>query len=354
MKKWVLFLLAIVLILGVAQRPVQAVSFKDVSTSHGFHDEIKYLSDKQFITGYSDGSFRPEKAVTRGEAAIMIGKAFDLDGTQRTTKFKDVGKSQKASGYIASAVEKGIISGYSNGTFKPEASISRGEMAIILSRAFNLSFHSFFRFKDVGESTAAFEHIQRLAAASITAGYPDGTFQPGLSLTRAQFSAFLARGFDVSFKQKAAIQDSYVRDKTKQYTYQSSELGREVFTYKKASVWEWMFPEYMWEAHIVDQDQTYHFFEVESYEGSGIGYPLSEFHESLIYPIKLGATWTSYTSTSKVTGIGKKVETPYKTFTNAVEVTSSEGTKTYYVKHVGYVQTIDKGGKVIRELVDIK
>ena len=52
------------------------------------------------------GQFKPKRNVTRAEAAIMLGRALKLDGTQRTTSFSDVGASAKASGYIQSAVEK--------------------------------------------------------------------------------------------------------------------------------------------------------------------------------------------------------------------------------------------------------
>lgn len=354
MKKWGIFLLSIVLLISVAPKHVKAASFKDVSETHDFYEEIKYLSDKQVITGFSDGTFLPEKAVTRAEAAIMIGKAFKLDGTKRKTKFKDVDQGQTASGYIASAVEKGIITGYSNGTFKSGASINRGEMAIILSRAFDLSAESVFTFKDVGRSTAAFASIQELAAAAITAGYPDGTFRPNQNITRAQFSAFLSRGFEVSFKQKAAIKDSYTHDKTKQYTFKTSYNGIEQLTYKNVNVWEGMIKGYMWEVRSLDNNEVNYFAEYESYDGLAIAYPVSEYTIELTYPIKLGNTWHSFETTYKVTGIGKTVNTAYQTFTNAVEVTGYEGRKAYYVKHVGLVKVVDRTGKALYELIEIK
>ena len=93
---------------------------------------------KKVISGFKDGSFKPNDVVTRAQAAIMIGRALDLDGTQRSTKFKDVPSSSVASGYIASAVEKGIISGFKDGSYKPGQPVTRGQMAIFLNRAFHL------------------------------------------------------------------------------------------------------------------------------------------------------------------------------------------------------------------------
>ena len=77
--------------------------------------------------------------MTRAAAAIMIGRALDLNGEQRKTKFPDVGAEQVASGYIASAVAEGIIQGYPDGTYRPNETVTRGQMAIFLSRAFDLT-----------------------------------------------------------------------------------------------------------------------------------------------------------------------------------------------------------------------
>ena len=72
----VLFLLIGVLI------PItgHAAGFKDVSSNIRFYDEIMYLSGEEVISGFPDGSFKPDQVVTRAQAAIMIGRALDLDG----------------------------------------------------------------------------------------------------------------------------------------------------------------------------------------------------------------------------------------------------------------------------------
>ena len=112
--------------------------------------EINFLLDKEIIAGYEDKTFKPQRNVTRAEAAIMLGRALTLDGTQRNTKFSDVGASAKASGYIESAVKKGIIKGYEDGTFKPDDTINRGEMAYLLVAAFELKEMSSISFSDIG------------------------------------------------------------------------------------------------------------------------------------------------------------------------------------------------------------
>ena len=134
------------------------------------------MENKGIITGYADGTFRPDGEVTRAGAAIMIGRALDLDGEQRATRFSDVKADQKASGYIASAAEAGIIQGFPDETYRPNETVTRGQMAIFLSRAFKLTEEADVPFTDVSSSMASYLHIKRIVAENLTAGYEDNTF----------------------------------------------------------------------------------------------------------------------------------------------------------------------------------
>jgi Leucine-rich repeat (LRR) protein len=176
------------------------VVFPDVTETHRFYEEIQYLTGNGIITGFPDGSFRPNETVTRAQAAIMIGRALDLDGELRPTIFEDVGSSSKASGFIASATEKGIITGFTDGTFRPGEPVTRGQMAIFLSRAFELKEESQDVFPDVSEQSSSYIHVRRILAEGITTGYPDGTFRPYAVLIRGDFSAFMARALEDRFK----------------------------------------------------------------------------------------------------------------------------------------------------------
>lgn len=192
MKKALSFLLSFVLIISLV--PVgQAASFKDVSSSYLFYDEITYLTDKNIISGFTDGNFKPNQPVTRAQAAIMIGKAINLNGSPQRTIFSDVGPSNGASGYIHSAVNAGIIQGFNDGTFKPNNPVTRGQLAIFLTRAFNLTATTTVSFSDVPTSSSAYSYIGKLVAANITSGYDDNTYRPEQAVTRGQFSAFMTR-----------------------------------------------------------------------------------------------------------------------------------------------------------------
>ncbi len=137
-------------------------------------------------------TFGANDIVTREEVAVIIANIIGLDGTQRATKFSDVPASHRNSGYIQSAVEAGIINGYSDGTFKPNQKVTRGHMATFISRTFELP-NGNKTFKDVPKGHTAYEAVSQLVKAGITTGYEDGTFKPNANLTRAHVSTLIAR-----------------------------------------------------------------------------------------------------------------------------------------------------------------
>lgn len=200
MKKPLVMLLSVALTFGMLTPFAQAASFKDVPTGYRFYNEISYLSDLKYISGFTDGTFGPEDKVTRAAAAAIIGRSLGLDGTKRVTTFKDVNVTNFASGYIDSAVKAGIILGFPDGTFRPEETVTRAQLAIFLSRGFKLQNRTAINFTDVSKNMKAYESIQKILAENITAGYPDNTFKPDLAVTRGQFAAFLARTLDDQFK----------------------------------------------------------------------------------------------------------------------------------------------------------
>lgn len=200
MKK-LIYLITIVLVVGILS-PItgQAAKFTDVSTNYTFYDEVEYLSSKQIISGFTDGSFKPNNTVTRAQAAIMIGRALGLNGEPTNTIFKDVTSKVTGSGYIASAVAKGIISGFPDGTYRPNEPVNRGQMAIFLNRAYTLKTGQANGFTDISSNMTSYQSILNVAANGIASGFPDGTYRPNQSVTRGQFSAFMARTIEPSFR----------------------------------------------------------------------------------------------------------------------------------------------------------
>lgn len=205
MKK-VIKLVVFVLLIGLFS-PIKglAAGFNDITAGYIFFEEVEYLSSEQMITGFKDGTFKADHVVTRAQAAIMIGRALDLNGDPKNTKFKDVMANVTGSGYIASAVEKGIITGFPDNTYRPNEPVTRGQMAIFLNRAFTLEKGQSNRFKDVSPNMAACQSILNVTATGIANGYPDRTYRPDTSVTRGQFSAFMARTLNPVFRERGRI-----------------------------------------------------------------------------------------------------------------------------------------------------
>ncbi|WP_231584134.1 N-acetylmuramoyl-L-alanine amidase [Domibacillus indicus] len=122
--------------------PAHAAGFTDVPARA--LEEVTYLSDGNIAKGSSTTIFNSDRTITRAEAAIFIGRALQLNGTPRKTVFRDVDSSSTAAGYIQSGVDTGIILGYlsgvSQGNFYPNKAITRGEMAIMIANAFEYSY----------------------------------------------------------------------------------------------------------------------------------------------------------------------------------------------------------------------
>ncbi|MFY0521151.1 S-layer homology domain-containing protein [Lysinibacillus sp. UGB7] len=170
--------------------------FEDVPATHPNFNDINYLVEQGVLE--KESVYRPTDLITREEAIVMIAKAIGLDGTLRETKFEDVPKSNVNSGYIQSAAEAGIIYGVNVSTLKPNSNLTRLQMSLMLVRAFKLPLEEKVPegtklFKDVSWSWPDSNIVQSVANSGITTGYSDGTFKPYNSLTRGHMAAFLTR-----------------------------------------------------------------------------------------------------------------------------------------------------------------
>lgn len=182
------FLLVIPLF-GVKNTAQAATNFTDVGASHRAMKEIYYLAEGEIAQGSSATEFSPGKQMSRAEAATLIGRALQLNGTKRTTSFKDVGSGMFASGYIQSAADKGILSGYSDKSFHPYQEVTRGEMAVMISKAFGFEYGN----KLSGAANA-------LKSRGIAQGKADGSFGADEKIIRADFAVFLARAINPPFR----------------------------------------------------------------------------------------------------------------------------------------------------------
>jgi len=123
-----------------------------------------------YISGYSDGSFGPDNTITRAEFVTMAMRFAGVSGKTGSTGFPDVAGTYWAAGYIAAAVDGGYISGYPNGTFGPDNQITRAEAVTILNKIRGCAgISEGVSFTDVPESHRAY--------AAITAAATDHTHE---------------------------------------------------------------------------------------------------------------------------------------------------------------------------------
>lgn len=176
-----------------------SAAFKDAGREHWAVDEITYLTGKKVISGFNDGSFRPQAAVTRLQAMILMARALNLDLSNRPDPgFKDLSQMNNGYPYAAAVMDEGL---FPKSTYlKPNEPMSRELMARMIVSGFKLKSTKHAGFKDVSSSYWASSYISALAEHNITLGYPDGTFRPSTTLTRAQFSVFLAKAMNDDYK----------------------------------------------------------------------------------------------------------------------------------------------------------
>ena len=165
-------------------------TFNDVPNTHWAAQSVGYLANAGVISGTGDGSFAPDRTVTREEFVKMVVGAFGITGA-KDIAFGDIAKDNWAYNYIAIAVNNGIVNGVSEDAFGMGAKITRQDMAVIIARVAAL------KGIDLGNGSASFtdaanidgyakDAVELLAGAKVINGYEDGSFKPQGSLTRAE------------------------------------------------------------------------------------------------------------------------------------------------------------------------
>ncbi|NLT31292.1 MAG: hypothetical protein GXX86_12710, partial [Propionibacterium sp.] len=174
-------------------------SFTDVPADHPFFAEIEALSGSGIINGYADGTFLPNASVSRQAAAAFLYRAIEGGTAPECTvaPFTDVPVDHPFCGEITWMVAEGITSGYADDTFKPGATVSRQAMAAFLYRAFGpdeaAPACTTAPFTDIPTGHPFCGEITWLAEQEIASGYSDGTFLPNASVSRQAMAAYLYR-----------------------------------------------------------------------------------------------------------------------------------------------------------------
>lgn len=152
-----------------------------------------------YVIGYPDGTVQPGGSITRAEVATIFFRMLtDSSRTEfwsQTNSFSDVPSTAWFNNAVSTLTKAGIIAGYEDGTFQPNATITRAEFATIAVRFFEASYDGKDFFTDIDGHWAQ-QYINDAANAGLVNGYEDGTFGPNKAITRAEAMTLVNRALD--------------------------------------------------------------------------------------------------------------------------------------------------------------
>ncbi len=195
------------------------ITFEDVTKNHPAYEEINYLVSLGVIQGYFVNGkrvFGPNNNVTRGQAAKMVVVASgNKPLVVNKSSFSDVTVGTEMSGYIERAVQLGFFDKNIKGEFLPNKALTRGEMSYVLTKAFNLDTSEYegidSPFTDVGITHEYVKYINTIYYNGITNG-TGKTYLPNSTVTRSQFSLFVARAKSEKYRLELPVKGVTVPD----------------------------------------------------------------------------------------------------------------------------------------------
>nr|WP_269438330.1 S-layer homology domain-containing protein [Phosphitispora fastidiosa] len=188
--------LIVICIMLTSAMPAFAENAADVQ-GHWGEKEINQWIEQGFITGYADGTFKPDQNITRAEFITILNKALGLK-EKTEDNFKDVPQRAWYAGEFAKARYAAYISGYNDGSVRPQNNISRQEVAVLVANLLRLTeannLMTVKKFRDAASIPAWSKAcINQLAVKGYINGYADQTFHPTAPITRAEAVAMLNR-----------------------------------------------------------------------------------------------------------------------------------------------------------------
>lgn len=213
MKKLSSFLIAIVFVMTMI--PISGVhgltlkAFQDVDRDSWYAGYVYALSNKGIVSGMDADHFGPQTSLTRAQLVTMLAYKETKESIEKyrdEKKFSDVKSSNWYSPYVNWAAEKGISSGYTDGTFGPNRSVTRAEAATLIIK---YAESEQIELRETENPNIVFtddskipnwakENVYRSLHAGLVGGYPDGSYGASKTMTRAEASAVLCRLFDVA------------------------------------------------------------------------------------------------------------------------------------------------------------
>jgi len=210
--------------------------YTDLRGAEWAADSIAYLTDRGTIAGYGGGIFAPQAEVTRAQAVAFLMRELSGQSPQHAASeagagagqgqpmpYKDVPQTHLFYREITAAARMGLAGGFPDGSFRPDAPVSRAETMALLTRAYALQ---------AGDRTAQFPDaeahwaaapIRVMSSNGLIGGYTDGSFRPNRTVTRAEYATFLTRV--IRFERASAIREEDW-DRLMSYMTLSEKVGQ--------------------------------------------------------------------------------------------------------------------------------
>lgn len=358
MKKGIFMCFMCLFMVIGSMQGVQAASFKDMNKNTSLFLEVDYLADQGIISGYPDGTFKPNESIAKKHIAAMLVRALNLPMTDlKSPNYKDVPTTHPYYKEIAAAYTAGLFSDAPY--FKPESSISRGFMARLMAKAFQLEVlpgtEGSIQYQDVSQSSGYYTDILKVTSNNVAKGYGDGTFKPNTLITRAHFSAFLTRALTTKAINIMPDEnyDYYYTDGKNTYRYEydrQEENGLAYWKIHNETISE-AIPRlgFIQEMNFYGEayDDWYHYDKIIPYP-----FVVTQIHdENDIGPVSYGSSWIISTDAVRTV---HNVE-----YRNVIAIESyfpwDNSTRIdYYAKDIGLIQTVDNNGKELYGLVERK
>ncbi|MFB0842211.1 OmpL47-type beta-barrel domain-containing protein [Paenibacillus oleatilyticus] len=178
--------------------------FPDIA-GHWAEKEIDRLTAKLIVQGMPNGSFNPDAEITRAQFAVLLTHTLGLQPVPPQGRFKDVAGADWHAGTVEAALEAGLVGGFDDGTFRPDAPVSREQMAVMIARAMTLSGLKSDGYADKPEETLqgfldrehisswARDGVARNVKAGVITGFTDTSYAPDRKASRAEAAVMISR-----------------------------------------------------------------------------------------------------------------------------------------------------------------
>ena len=202
LRKIAALALAVIMLAGVlmtgAVSAAEEMPFRDVAAGKWFYDAVKYVWERELMTGVAPDRFEPNGSMTRAMFVTVLGRLAGAEGSE-TNPFPDAKSGTWYSKYVGWAVDRGIVKGYEDGTFRPDTNLSREEMAACMARyidAMGLNMprenDAVYEFTDDDRIAGWAEgYVDVLRTAGIVRGDDNVNYNPKSEITRAEMATLI-------------------------------------------------------------------------------------------------------------------------------------------------------------------